>query len=182
MRPGERELRALAPAILAGLVVGACTTAPRVPAPTEGDLEVLARVTGQVLEANRTGESSNWENPETGHRGSVVALATAAESDPPCREYQQTFAADGRTRVAYGVACRGDGGQWTTRRHSGFMAAQRRRHGDVGPSYGPYYGPDYGPDYGPYHRRHPYFWSHHWRDGRPWWPHSRLGLWYGHGF
>lgn len=171
MRP--RQLRLLGPAILAGLVVSACTTAPRVPMPNETDLEVLARVTQRVLEDNRTGEGRNWQNPETGHHGSVVVLGTIEDDGAPCREYQQTFTADSRIRVAFGFACRGDAGQWSTRRHTGFMTLDRRRYADGRYWYGPYW---------PYDRRHRYDWPYYWRDDRPWWPHHRLGLWYGYAF
>lgn len=71
------------------------------------------RAAQRALEANRSGEASEWSNPDSGNAGTVTPTRTYASSDgAPCREYQQTITVGGRTVQGYGTACREADGSW----------------------------------------------------------------------
>lgn len=147
----------LALMVLAGFL-GACASGryAEPPKPTESDRAVLANVTQQVLEDKPTGESSNWVNEETGHRGTVTPFDTYEKDGRPCRRYQQTVTIEGTTLVAFGTACRDDSSQWTTTKYTGLATARTYRDRRYAH---PYYGyPRYHRRYYPYHR-YPY-WYH----------------------
>ncbi len=66
-----------------------------------------------ALENARTGEESSWVNPDTGHSGVIVPLATYVnDAGLDCREYIQTIVIDGQEAQAYGTACRQPDGTW----------------------------------------------------------------------
>ena len=55
----------------------------------------------------------SWQNPESGHRGSV--MPTREGSTPSglyCREFQQRVTIGGQTETAYGQACQQPDGTW----------------------------------------------------------------------
>lgn len=159
-------------AILALLSLGACTTAPPPPTPTESDRSLIHSTTQEALENVATGESLAWQNPQTGHRGTVMPLETDEErEDGPCRSYQQTFTAQNTTQAAYGLACRNEDGSWETIRVTPFGALDERRYRYRDPYYyDPYYDDPY--FYDPYY--HPF--------GHPSRFHGRFGIHYGHSF
>lgn len=67
----------------------------------------------QALEYNRTNETSNWRNPDTGHSGSITPVRTyQASRGRYCREYTQTVMIGGEPQQAYGRACRQEDGSW----------------------------------------------------------------------
>jgi surface antigen len=71
------------------------------------------RTTQHALEHNETGQASSWENPDSGHRGSVQPTETYRRDDGTyCREYQQTVIIGGQQEQAYGTACRQPDGTW----------------------------------------------------------------------
>lgn len=71
------------------------------------------RAAQRGLESDRSGSSSNWVNPDTGHSGSVKPLNTYRSADGlHCRDYQQTITIDGRSEIAHGTACREQDGTW----------------------------------------------------------------------
>ncbi len=79
----------------------------------KADQAYADQAAGEAFEYNRTGQPSNWENPDNGHRGSVTPTNTTyVESGQPCREYQQTVTIGGKTETAYGTACRNADGSW----------------------------------------------------------------------
>ncbi len=57
----------------------------------------------------------NWNNPESGHSGSVTPVREGrqASSGNLCRQYKQTIVVDGRSETAYGTACQNADGTWT---------------------------------------------------------------------
>ncbi len=59
------------------------------------------------------GETIRWNNPESGHSGTVTPTrdGTSSRGDY-CREFHQTVTIGGRTEEAYGVACRQPDGTW----------------------------------------------------------------------
>ncbi len=73
----------------------------------------MQRTSQKALERNRSGQSSGWSNPDSGHRGTVTPTRTyQTAAGRPCREYQQTVTIDGKTERAYGRACRQPDGSW----------------------------------------------------------------------
>ena len=59
------------------------------------------------------GQSITWNNPNTGHSGSVVAMRDGTSSTGDyCREFQTTVQIDGKDQKAYGTACRQSDGSW----------------------------------------------------------------------
>jgi surface antigen len=71
------------------------------------------RTANQALENNPTGQSSTWNNPDSGNSGTVTPTQTTySDSGEPCREYQTTVTVGGKTEQAYGTACRNADGTW----------------------------------------------------------------------
>ena len=65
------------------------------------------------LEYTRTNETTTWQNPDSGHSGSMTPLHTyQTQNGQYCREYQQTVNIGGRQQQAYGTACRQPDGTW----------------------------------------------------------------------
>ena len=130
------------------------------------DRLVMVQTAQHALETNKTGESSNWSNPASGHLGSVMPTRIyQTEAGQPCREYQQAVTIGGETRVAYGAACRQPDGSWKNVKsadpagvYSDWQyAGDRCRYNGYGP---PYYGcgyPYYGYRYGYYRYGYPHF-------------------------
>jgi surface antigen len=79
----------------------------------KADQAYAAQTTGQALEYNKSYEQSTWQNPDSGHSGSVTPVRTSYnDAGQPCREYQQTVTVGGKTETAYGTACRDANGDW----------------------------------------------------------------------
>ena len=55
----------------------------------------------------------NWENPQSGHAGSVTPTREGSTSSGLyCREFQQKVTIGGQTETAYGQACQQPDGSW----------------------------------------------------------------------
>jgi len=66
-----------------------------------------------ALETQRSGTTSTWANPDTGHSGSVTPTRTYQRADGAyCRDFEQTITIDGETELAGGTACRQPDGTW----------------------------------------------------------------------
>ncbi len=77
------------------------------------DKAALERTSQGALEANRIGQTSTWQNPDSGHSGSVTPTRTyQTASGENCREYQQTVTIAGKTETVFGTACRQSDGTW----------------------------------------------------------------------
>jgi len=67
----------------------------------------------QSLETAPMGTTSSWQNPDSGHSGTVTPANTFQRTDGTyCREFSQTITVGGRTEEAYGTACRQADGSW----------------------------------------------------------------------
>jgi surface antigen len=68
----------------------------------------------QQAHAAPVGQTIEWNNPESGHAGTVTTVrdGTDTATGAYCREYQQTVTVGGRTEQAYGTACRQPDGTW----------------------------------------------------------------------
>ena len=68
--------------------------------------------TAGALETVRTGVSSRWKNPDSGHSYSVTPTRTYEVSAEPCREYTIDAMIGGQEESVYGTACRQRDGSW----------------------------------------------------------------------
>ena len=92
------------------------------------DVKLIAQATQQTLEASKVGESSNWNNPVTGHLGTITPTRTFENDErQPCRDFQQTATVDGRTQFAFDSACRTADGAWYSLNYDSL--ADAIRHG-----------------------------------------------------
>ncbi len=67
----------------------------------------------QTLEATPTGQSSTWQNPDSGNSGTFTPTQTYQTAQGQyCREYQTTVNVGGQVEQAYGSACRQPDGSW----------------------------------------------------------------------
>jgi surface antigen len=77
------------------------------------DKEIAALTANRAFEANRTGQASTWQNPDSGNSGSITPTKTFQSAGGQyCREYQQTITVGGEKHQAYGTACRQPDGSW----------------------------------------------------------------------
>ncbi len=131
---------------------------------SNGDQYRQEQALQNTLEYNKTGYSTAWVNPETGHRGRVTPTLTYKNSvGQDCRKYQRSLTINGRAAIGHGTRCRTRNGIWIVP-----QPIYTRRH-YYPRSYYPYYpGPFYpvtfhlGYYYGHYsghHRHHGY--RHH---------------------
>lgn len=59
------------------------------------------------------GQPIRWNNPQSGHQGSIVPTNDGYAADGVyCREFQQTIVVGGRSEQAFGTACRQPDGSW----------------------------------------------------------------------
>lgn len=67
----------------------------------------------QTAMSSPMGEQIRWNNPESGHSGTVTPVKDGrTDSGRYCREYRTTVQIDGREEVAYGQACQQPDGTW----------------------------------------------------------------------
>jgi surface antigen len=77
------------------------------------DQAQLAQSMQRSLESAPSGQAVAWQNPDSGHYGTVTPTQTyRAPNGEPCREFQQTITVGGRTEEGYGTACRQPDGTW----------------------------------------------------------------------
>ena len=67
-----------------------------------------------ALEKNKDGESSTWQNPNTGNSGRITPTRTARNQNTgeDCREYEHEIVVDGKKELVTGTACRKLDGTW----------------------------------------------------------------------
>jgi len=69
--------------------------------------------TQDALETQKTGQTSSWVNPDTGHSGEITPTKTYTSADGvPCREFTQTIYVEGEYEQIEGTACRQLDGTW----------------------------------------------------------------------
>jgi surface antigen len=77
------------------------------------DKELAARNAQQSFETARTGQTTTWQNPDSGNSGTITPTRTyQAPSGGYCREYQQQIIVGGEKQQSYGTACRQPDGSW----------------------------------------------------------------------
>jgi surface antigen len=100
-------------AIASGTLLGAALGSKIGQALDENDRRKMAAATQQSLEQNQIGQSTSWQNPDSGHSGTVQPTRTYADvRSNPCRDYQHTVMIAGKTEILTGSACRQADGTW----------------------------------------------------------------------
>jgi surface antigen len=94
--------------LLGGLLGGAIGNAL-----DQRDKRLAMEAAQQAFENNRTGAATTWQNPDSGHSGSITPTRTYQSAGGEyCREYQQTVTIGGERQKSYGTACRQPDGSW----------------------------------------------------------------------
>lgn len=67
----------------------------------------------RALESNPTGQTSTWNNPDTGNKYTVTPTRTYQDdAGAPCRDYTTEAIIDGKREFVKGTACRQPDGTW----------------------------------------------------------------------
>ncbi len=99
--------------ILAGVLIGGLVGGAFGNALDNADREYAGRNAYQALEYQRSGNTSGWHNPDSGHSGEFTPTRTYETAGGSyCREYTQTITVGGRSQQGYGTACRQPDGSW----------------------------------------------------------------------
>ena len=78
----------------------------------ERDRILMGQTFNHTMEKAPINATGQWQNPDTGHGGSVTPTRTFETQTGPCREFTQTVSIGGKTEEAYGTACRQADGSW----------------------------------------------------------------------
>lgn len=68
--------------------------------------------TSMALENSRTGQSTQWINPDSGNQYTIQPTNTYQSDSGPCRDYTMLAVIDGRNETVTGTACRQPDGTW----------------------------------------------------------------------
>jgi surface antigen len=94
--------------ILGGLLGGAAGNAL-----DQRDKQLAMQRAQLSLENGRSGQTSTWQNPDSGNSGTFTPTRTyQTQSGQYCREYTQTIMVGGERQQSYGTACRMPDGTW----------------------------------------------------------------------
>jgi len=94
--------------ILGGLLGGAVGSAL-----DQRDKDLAMKQAQYSLENSRSGQTSEWRNPDSGHSGTFTPTRTYQDSSGrQCREYQQEILVEGEKHQSHGIACRMPDGTW----------------------------------------------------------------------
>lgn len=100
-------------AIAAGTLLGAALGNSVGSSLDKADMQYYNSTSQHALEQTKTGTTTTWKNPDSGHYGTVTPLSTFQNPQGQyCREYSQTIVVGGQTQEGYGVACRQPDGAW----------------------------------------------------------------------
>lgn len=84
--------------------------------PPETDLIFTRKAVSEVLRRGQKDASVPWENPATGARGTVTAIASAYTVDKDeCRDFLASYVNGSKESWLRGEACRRGKGQWEVR-------------------------------------------------------------------
>jgi surface antigen len=79
----------------------------------ERDKRLAAQAAQKAFESAPTGQPVAWQNPDTGHSGTVTVTKTyQASSGSYCRQYETAVNIGGKLENAHGTACLQPDGTW----------------------------------------------------------------------
>jgi surface antigen len=77
------------------------------------DKQLAAQNAQKAFESSKSGQTSVWNNPDSGNSGSITPTRTYQLANGTyCRQYEQTITVGGEQHQAYGTACRQPDGTW----------------------------------------------------------------------
>jgi surface antigen len=98
--------------VAVGTLVGAMIGSEVGKSLDRADRAAIDRAENQATTAPM-GETINWNNPESGNRGTVTPVRDGNDTKGRyCREFRQTIEVGGRLEEGYGQACRQEDGSW----------------------------------------------------------------------
>ena len=102
------------PAVIAASVIGGILIGGMVGnLLDQRDKQMAAEAAHRAMESAPTGKSVAWQNPDSGHSGTVTPTRTFQTANGNyCRDYQTTIVIDGKDERATGTACRQPDGSW----------------------------------------------------------------------
>ncbi len=96
---------AIAAATIGGVLVGNLLD--------ERDKRLAAQAAQRAFESAPTGQPVAWQNPDSGHSGTVTVTKTSqATSGSYSRQYETAVNIGGKLETAHGTACRQPDGTW----------------------------------------------------------------------
>ena len=99
--------------VLGGMLLGGLLEGPQGDALDKADRQYAARSAQHTLESAPIGTTGKWENPDSGHYGTITPTRTyPTPSGRYCREFHQTISVGDSTEEAYGTACQQPDGSW----------------------------------------------------------------------
>ncbi len=78
----------------------------------ERDRLLAGQTLQHTLEQAPTNAVGSWNNPDSGHSGTVTPTVTRYTDGQPCREFTTTVNIGGQPQQGYGTACRQADGSW----------------------------------------------------------------------
>src|SRR5262249_51116881 len=76
------------------------------------DKQMAAQSAQRALESTPSGQTVAWNNPDSGHSGTVTPTRTYQSGSPYCPPDPQSGTLDGKPERSYGTACRQPDGSW----------------------------------------------------------------------
>lgn len=77
------------------------------------DQQYAHQASQRAFESMPAGQTVAWNNPDSGHSGTITPVRTYEQAPGQyCREYQTTVNIGGQNEQAYGTACRQPDGSW----------------------------------------------------------------------
>jgi len=97
-------------------ITGSIAAAKPAEVPHDADLVYTRAAVNEMLTRAGKDVSVPWENPKTGARGTVTAIASAYSSDGlTCRDFLASYLHEGSEDWLQGEACRARAGKWEVR-------------------------------------------------------------------
>jgi surface antigen len=100
---------AIAASVIGGMLVGGMVGNLL----DQRDKQMAAEAATRAMESTPTGRPVSWQNPDSGHSGTVTPTRTYQTANGTyCRDYETTVLIDGKKERATGTACRQPDGTW----------------------------------------------------------------------
>ncbi len=100
-------------ATIAGVLIGGIIGSDIGRQLDENDRRRASNAEYAALESGRSGEASEWRNPDSGHYGRIVPQRPYKVGGRDCRNYTHTIYIDGQPETMRGRACRNGDGSWS---------------------------------------------------------------------